>query len=189
MTYGPKTDNSSVNNGFVGNKQSAPSVNFVSKGNADPNKSFTCVEEKVDLKCEDNLGGEQALNSDLPKNCFDETNPHLILGQSIFSMFLSLASNGPGVLGKTDDGCVESVNIESSDEFSSVNDCECDVSNSSVDDSGTGEVPQDTFSETTETTSQENQQYPDSSSESVLVGVPNVKSSGTPLEIIDTCVA
>ncbi|MFS8002797.1 hypothetical protein Hanom_Chr13g01206331 [Helianthus anomalus] len=94
MTYGPKNDKSSVNNGFV--------------------------EEKVDLKFEDTLGGEQALNSDLPKNCFDETNSELVLGQSIFSMFASLASNGPDVLGKTDDGCVESsvslgvLNVESS---------------------------------------------------------------------------
>ncbi|MFS7944808.1 putative transcription factor interactor and regulator CCHC(Zn) family [Helianthus anomalus] len=185
MTYGPKMDKSSVKNGSAGNKRSAPSMNFVSKGNVDPNQSVACA-EKVDLKCEDTLGGEQALNYDLQKPCFDENNPDLVLGQNIFSMFLSLASNRPDVLGKTDDGCVESVNINSGDEFSSVNNCECDGSNMSDDDSVAGEVPQDTFSETTETTSQENQEYPDPSSESVSVGVPNVESSGTPLETVDT---
>ncbi|MFS8006399.1 hypothetical protein Hanom_Chr14g01248721 [Helianthus anomalus] len=109
MTYGPKTDKSSVNNKFVGNKQPAPSINFVSKGNVDPNRSFTCVEEKVDLRCEDTLGGEQVLNSDLPKNCFDETDSEFVLGQSIFRMFASLVSNGPDVLVKTDYVCVEYV--------------------------------------------------------------------------------
>ncbi|MFS8003787.1 hypothetical protein Hanom_Chr13g01218001 [Helianthus anomalus] len=78
-------------------------MNFVFKGNVDPNRSFTCAEEKTDLRCEDTLGGEQVLNSDLPKKCFNETNSECVLGQSIFSMFISLASNGPVVLGKTDD--------------------------------------------------------------------------------------
>ncbi|XP_035838343.1 uncharacterized protein LOC118485924 [Helianthus annuus] len=132
MTYGPKTDKSSINSKFVDNKRPAPSMNFVSKGNVDPNQSSACA-EKVDLKCEDTLGGEQVLNSDLQKPCFDENNPDVILGQNIFSMFLSLASNGPDVLGKTDDGCVETVNINSGDEFSSVNNCKCDGSNLSDD--------------------------------------------------------
>ncbi|MFS7911272.1 hypothetical protein Hanom_Chr02g00116171 [Helianthus anomalus] len=104
MTYGPKTYKSSINSKFVDNKRPAPSMNFVSKGTVDPNSSFACADEIEDSKCEDTLGGEQALNYDLPKNCFDENNPDLVLAQNIFSMFLSLASNGPDVLGKTDYG-------------------------------------------------------------------------------------
>ncbi|KAJ0884265.1 putative transcription factor interactor and regulator CCHC(Zn) family [Helianthus annuus] len=107
MTYGPKTDKSSINSKSV-DKQPGHSMNFVSKGNVDPNQSFTCT-EKVELKCEDTLGGEQVLDSDSQKPCFDENHPDVILGQNIFSMCLSLAANGPDVLGKTDDVCVETV--------------------------------------------------------------------------------
>ncbi|MFS8002040.1 hypothetical protein Hanom_Chr13g01197441 [Helianthus anomalus] len=76
-------------------------------------------------------------------------------------MLGSFAFGGPDVLGKTDDVSVESLNNKSGDECFS-----------------------DTFSETTETASQENQECPNSSSESVLVDVPNVESSGTPLETV-----
>ncbi|MFS7904720.1 hypothetical protein Hanom_Chr01g00039361 [Helianthus anomalus] len=155
MTYGPKTDESSISSKSIESKRPTPSTNFVSKGMFDPYNSFACADKVVDSKC------------------------------------------GPNVLGKTDDGSVESLNNKSDGECFSVNACDCDISNLSVDDSVTGEVPQDTFSETTGTP-QENQERPDSSSESVSVGVPNVESSGTPLETVaesksqvdshDTCV-
>ncbi|MFS7904828.1 hypothetical protein Hanom_Chr01g00040631 [Helianthus anomalus] len=59
MTYGPKTDKSSINIKYVENKLPTPAKHFVSKGMFDPNSSFTCADKVVDSKCEDILGGEQ----------------------------------------------------------------------------------------------------------------------------------
>ncbi|MFS7979182.1 hypothetical protein Hanom_Chr10g00924411 [Helianthus anomalus] len=201
MTFGPKTSKSSINSRSV-NESGTYKMNFVSKGTFDPNSSFACADEIVDLKCEDSLGEEQAFVSDYSKTSFDKTDSGCVFGQVYFFFFDSfhayVSSSGPDVLGKTDNVCVDSLNNKSADECFSVNACDCDVSNSSVDDSVTGEVPQDTFSDTSETPSQENQECPDSSSDSVLVEVPNGESSGTPLETVaesksqedlhDTCV-
>ncbi|MFS7918818.1 hypothetical protein Hanom_Chr03g00205601 [Helianthus anomalus] len=54
MTYGPKTDKSV-------NECETSKMNFVSKGTFDPNNSFACADEVVDLKCEDSLGENKIL--------------------------------------------------------------------------------------------------------------------------------
>ncbi|MFS7930582.1 hypothetical protein Hanom_Chr04g00345961 [Helianthus anomalus] len=199
MTYGPKTDKSSISRKFVDNNRPGPSMNFVSKGTVDPNNSFACADEIVDLKCEVSLGGEQAFVSDFSKTSFDKTDSDCVFGQVFLDSFHAYVSfGGPNVLGKTDNVYVEPLNNKSGDECFSVNACDYDVSNSLVEDSVIGEVPQDTFSDTTKTPSQENQECPDSSSDSVSMDVPNGESSGTPLETVaesksqinsyDTCV-
>ncbi|MFS7994716.1 hypothetical protein Hanom_Chr12g01109311 [Helianthus anomalus] len=198
MTYGPKTDKSSINSKYV-NKRATTKMNFVSKGTFDPNSSFACADEVVDLKCEDTLRGEQVFNYDFSETSFDKTDSGCVFGQVFLDSFHTyVSSSGPDILGKTVDACSESLNNDSDDGCFSVNDCDYDISNSTVDVIVTGEVPQDTFSETTETSSQENQECPDSSSESVSMDVPNVESSGISLETVaeskpqvdshDTCV-
>ncbi|MFS7969189.1 hypothetical protein Hanom_Chr09g00806221 [Helianthus anomalus] len=183
MTYGPKTDKSSINSRSVDGCATSK-MKFVSKGTFDPNSSFACVDEVVDLKCEDSLGGEQAFNSEFSKTSFDKTDSGCVFGQVFLDSFLAyVSSSGRDVLGKNVDA---------------FHACDCDISNSTADVSVTSEVPQDTFSETTETPSQENKECPDSSSESVSVDILNVESSGTPLETVaesksqvdshDTCV-
>ncbi|MFS7926054.1 hypothetical protein Hanom_Chr04g00292481 [Helianthus anomalus] len=111
----------------------------------------------------------------------------MFMGVNQYSLFASfsayVSSCEPVVLGKTDGFCVDDLNNKCGDCFSA-NACDANMFNVSACENATGKVPQDAFSETTETTSQENQEYPDSSSESVSVGVPNVNSSGTPLETV-----
>ncbi|KAJ0446497.1 putative transcription factor interactor and regulator CCHC(Zn) family [Helianthus annuus] len=184
MTYGPKNLKSSFSGRPVEKQKSTP-LNFVYKGSIDPNVSSSCADEFSEVKCGDVHGSEPVVHSNISENYFGQTESDIAFGRSLFASFSAyVSSSEPVILGKTDDVCVESLNNKCGDDRFSVNACDCNVSNVSVDDSVTGEVPQDIFSETTETSSQENQEYPDSSSESVSVGVPNVESSGTPLETV-----
>ncbi|MFS7979038.1 hypothetical protein Hanom_Chr10g00922671 [Helianthus anomalus] len=92
------------------------------------------------------------------------------------SLFGSLSSFGPDVLGKTVNACDEHLDTMHDDGcFSVVNDC--DSSNVTATDSVTGEVPHDAFSEKIETPFQEYNKCADFSSESVSIEVPNVESS------------
>ncbi|MFS7932533.1 putative transcription factor interactor and regulator CCHC(Zn) family [Helianthus anomalus] len=173
MAYGPKTDKSSINSRHV-DKRATPSVNFVSKGTFDPNVSSSCADEVPEVRCGDVLGSEPVVISNISEPYFEPysepTESDIAFSRSLFASFSAyISSSVSDVRGKTDDV---------------FNARDCDASNISVVGSVTGEVSQDTFSETTETSSQENQEYPDSSSESVSVGVPNVESSGIPLETI-----
>ncbi|MFS8034621.1 hypothetical protein Hanom_Chr17g01583281 [Helianthus anomalus] len=156
-------------------------MNFISKGTFDPNGSFTCADKVVGVKFGDILGDEQDFNSDFSRTSFDKTYFGCVFGQVFLDAFHTyVSSSGPDVLGKTVDACDEPLNNVSDDGCFSVNNCDCDISKSTADVSVTGEVPRDAFSET------------------VLVDVPNVESSETPLETVvenepkvnsyDTCV-
>ncbi|MFS7919328.1 hypothetical protein Hanom_Chr03g00211451 [Helianthus anomalus] len=155
MTYGPKTNKSSINNKSVDNKRPTPSINLISKGTFDPNGSSTCADEVVEAKFGDILGDEQDFNSNFSKTYFNETDSGCVFRQAFLNSFHSyVSSSGPDVLGKTVDDCDELLNNVSDDGcFSRVNDCDCDVSNLTANVSVTGEVPQDAFSETTKTSS------------------------------------
>ncbi|KAJ0542188.1 putative transcription factor interactor and regulator CCHC(Zn) family [Helianthus annuus] len=116
MTYGPKTGKSSINSRSV-NESGTYKMNLVSKGTVDPNSSFACADEIVDLKCEDSLGGEQAFVSDFSKTSFDKTDSGCVFGQVYLDSFHAyVSSSGPNVLGKTDNVCVEPLNNKSGDE-------------------------------------------------------------------------
>ncbi|MFS7980327.1 putative transcription factor interactor and regulator CCHC(Zn) family [Helianthus anomalus] len=154
MTYGPKNDKSSFNDRPIEKQKSAP-INFVSKGSVDPNTSSSCADKVSEVKCGDVLGSESVDRSNISENYFEQTESDIAFSRSLFASFSAYVSS-----------------------------CVSDVSNPLVDESVTGEVPQDTFSEPTETSSQENQEFCDSSSESISVGIPDVESSGTPLETV-----
>ncbi|XP_022007532.1 cell wall protein IFF7-like [Helianthus annuus] len=155
MTYGSKNNNSSINCRPV-DKGATPSVNFVSKGTFDPNALSSYADKISEVKCGDVLGSEPVVHSSFFENYFEQTKSDIAFGRTLFESFCAYVSSGePDAWGKTE-----------SDDCDSVNACDCNVSNVSVDDSVTGEVPHDTFSETTETSSQENQ-------------------DGTPLETVD----
>ncbi|MFS7980325.1 putative transcription factor interactor and regulator CCHC(Zn) family [Helianthus anomalus] len=154
MTYGPKNNKSSFNDRPIEKQKSAP-INFVSKGSVDPNTSSSCADKASEVKCGDVLGSESVDRSNISENYFEQTESDIAFSRSLFASFSAYVSS-----------------------------CVSDVSNPLVDESVTGEVPQDTFSEPTETSSQENQEFCDSSSESISVGIPDVESSGTPLETV-----
>ena len=154
------------------------------------NVSSSCADNSSEVKCGDVHGSEPVVISNVSEPYFEHysepTESDIAFTSSLFASFSAFVSScEPAVLGKTDNVCVDDLNNKCGDDCFSANVCDPNVSNVSVHESVTGEVPQDAFSETTETTSQENQEYPDSSSESVSVGVPNVESSGTPLETVD----
>ncbi|KAJ0633684.1 putative transcription factor interactor and regulator CCHC(Zn) family [Helianthus annuus] len=196
ITYGSKNNKSFHHDRKVEKPKSTP-LNFVSKGTIDPNFSSSSADNSPKVKCEDVHGSEPVIVSNITEPYFERysepTESDIAFTNSLFASFSAYVSPCElVVLGKTDDVCVDNLNNKCSDDCFSAN---VSDSNVSVDDSVTDEVPQDKFSETTETPSQE---YSDSSSESVSVGVPNVKSSGTPLETVaenkpqvdshDTCV-
>ncbi|MFS7938263.1 hypothetical protein Hanom_Chr05g00437361 [Helianthus anomalus] len=81
MSYGPKTNKSSINHKSIESKQPTPSMNFVSKGMFDPKNSFTCADKVVDSKCGDILGGEQVFNSDFSETSFHKTDSGCVFGQ------------------------------------------------------------------------------------------------------------
>ncbi|KAJ0606571.1 hypothetical protein HanHA89_Chr03g0086641 [Helianthus annuus] len=158
MTYGPKNNKSSFNERPVEKQKSAP-INFVSKGSIDPNTSSSCTDKVSEVKCGDVLGSEPVVHSNISENYFEQTESDIAFSRSLFeSLSAYVSSSEPNVWGKTDDVCVESLNNKCGDDCFSVNARACDVSNVSVVDSVTGEVPQDTLGETTETPSQENQE-------------------------------
>ncbi|MFS7947181.1 putative transcription factor interactor and regulator CCHC(Zn) family [Helianthus anomalus] len=130
MTYGPKTDKSSINNKFVDNKRPAPSMNFVSKCTVDPNSSFACADEIDDSKCEDSLGDEQASESDSFENLINEPNPDSILACSIFnSVFSSVFNFRPNGLGENVDACVTATeSADETNEPAEPSDSKCDSS-------------------------------------------------------------
>ncbi|KAJ0853333.1 putative transcription factor interactor and regulator CCHC(Zn) family [Helianthus annuus] len=159
MTYGSKNHKSSVHDRHVEPQKSTP-LNFVHKDTIDPNVSSSCADDSSEVKCDDVHGSEPVIISNVSEPYFEHysepTESDIAFTSSLFASFSTYVSSS--------------------------NVCDPNISNVSACENLTGEVPQDAFSETTETTSQENQEYPDSSSESVSVGVPNVESSGTPLE-------
>ncbi|KAJ0958119.1 putative RNA-directed DNA polymerase [Helianthus annuus] len=159
MTYGSKNHKSSVHDRHVEPQKSTP-LNFVHKGTIDPNVSSSCADDSSEVKCDDVHRSEPVIISNVSEPYFEHysgpTESDIAFTSSLFASFSAYVSSS--------------------------NVCDPNISNVSACENLTGEVPQDAFSETTETTSQENQEYPDSSSESVSVGVPNVESSGTPLE-------
>ncbi|MFS7935433.1 hypothetical protein Hanom_Chr05g00403361 [Helianthus anomalus] len=115
MTYGPKTDKSSINSRPV-DKRVIPSINSVSKGTIDPNASSSCADEVTEVKCEDILGNEPDLTSDFSKNSINETESGCVFGQAFLNSFHSYVSSfGPDVLGKTVDACDEPLNNVSDD--------------------------------------------------------------------------
>ncbi|MFS7975402.1 putative transcription factor interactor and regulator CCHC(Zn) family [Helianthus anomalus] len=130
MTYGPKTDKSSINNKFVDNKRPAPSMNFVSKGTVDPNSSVACADEIEDSKCEDSIGDEQASESDSFENIINEPNPDSILACSIFnSVFSSVFNFRPNGLSENVDACVTATESEDeTNEPAEPSDSNCDSS-------------------------------------------------------------
>ncbi|MFS7899756.1 hypothetical protein Hanom_Chr00s076443g01791491 [Helianthus anomalus] len=133
-----------------------------------------------EVKCDDVHGSEPVVISNVSEPSFEHysepTESDIAFTSSLFASFSAYVSScEPVVLGKTDGFCVDDLNNKCGDCFSA-NACDANMSNVSACENATGKVPQDAFSETTETTSQENQEYPDSSSESVSVGVPNVNS-------------
>ncbi|MFS7936016.1 hypothetical protein Hanom_Chr05g00410441 [Helianthus anomalus] len=115
MTYGPKTDKSSINRKSVENRKTHP-IQFVSKGVFDPNASSSRADEIIEVKFEDVLGNEQNLNSDFSKTSINETESGCVFGQVFLNSFHSyVSSSGPDVLGKTVDACDEQFNNVSDD--------------------------------------------------------------------------
>ncbi|MFS7955752.1 putative transcription factor interactor and regulator CCHC(Zn) family [Helianthus anomalus] len=107
MTYGPKTDKSSINSKFVDNKRPAPSMNFVSKGTVDPNSSFACADEVVEVTVEKVAGEEQASESNAYENLINKANLDSITACDIFnSVFRSVINLRPDDLGENVDACV-----------------------------------------------------------------------------------
>ncbi|KAJ0839390.1 putative transcription factor interactor and regulator CCHC(Zn) family [Helianthus annuus] len=144
MTYGSHNKKSSVHNRHVEPQKSSP-LNFVPKGTIDPNVSLSCADDSSEVKCGDVHGSESVVISNVSEPYFEHysepTESDIAFTSSLFASFSAYVSSS--------------------------NACDTNISNVSACENVTGEVPQDTFSETTETTSQENQVYPDSSSESV----------------------
>ncbi|KAJ0587463.1 putative transcription factor interactor and regulator CCHC(Zn) family [Helianthus annuus] len=146
-------------------------------------------DDSSEVKCDDVHGSEPVIISNVSEPYFEPysepTESDIAFSRSLFASFSAYVSScEPVVLGKTDNVCVDNLNNKCGDDCFSANVCDTNISNVSACENVTGEVPQDAFSETTETTSKENQECPDSSEESVSVGVPNVESSGTPLETV-----
>ncbi|MFS7946091.1 hypothetical protein Hanom_Chr06g00531971 [Helianthus anomalus] len=113
MTYGPKTDKTSINSKPV-EKRRNQQITFVSKSVNDTNASSFFANE---VKVEDVVGNEQASNSDSSNNFINELNPDSCLMHDIFNSFFgSVSSFMPDLLGKI----VNSFNNE------------CDISNSIV---------------------------------------------------------
>ncbi|KAJ0871822.1 hypothetical protein HanRHA438_Chr11g0516801 [Helianthus annuus] len=69
MTYGLKTDKSSINTRPV-EKWASPPINFVSTSTIDPNASSSFADEVFEVKFGDVLGDEPDSNSDFSKSSF-----------------------------------------------------------------------------------------------------------------------
>ncbi|KAJ0468983.1 putative transcription factor interactor and regulator CCHC(Zn) family [Helianthus annuus] len=196
MTYGPKNNKPSVNvegpknskssiNVIFAEEQVTPETCFVSKGTFDPNSSSSCADKVPEVIWGDLFGSEQVLDTDSSKTSFDNTNSGCVFGQAFLNSFHSYVSSsfGPDVLGKTVNACDEPFENACDDEcFTTAENCDSDVSDSQGENSVTNDVPRDTFSETTENASQENQSHTDFSCESNSVDVSTDESGGTSLD-------
>ncbi|MFS7967308.1 hypothetical protein Hanom_Chr09g00784261 [Helianthus anomalus] len=114
MTYGPKTDKSSINSKSVENRETHP-IKFVSNGVFDTNALSSRADEVTEVTFEGVLGDEPYSNSDFSKNSINETDPGCVFGQNFLNSFHSYVSSfGPDVLGKTVDTYDEPLNNERS---------------------------------------------------------------------------
>ncbi|MFS7991248.1 hypothetical protein Hanom_Chr12g01068551 [Helianthus anomalus] len=110
MTYGPKNNKSSFNDRPIEKQKSVP-INFVSKGSIDPNTSSSCADKVSEVKCEDVLGSEPVVHTNISENYFEQTEADIAFGRSLFASFSAYVSScEPDVLGKTANVCVEPLN-------------------------------------------------------------------------------
>ncbi|KAJ0858355.1 putative transcription factor interactor and regulator CCHC(Zn) family [Helianthus annuus] len=106
MTYGPKTDKSSINSRPV-DKRATPPINFVAKSTIDPNASSTCADEVVEVTIEKGAGEEQASESNASENLINKANLDSITACDILnSVFRSVINLRPDDLGENGDACV-----------------------------------------------------------------------------------
>ncbi|KAM0067448.1 putative transcription factor interactor and regulator CCHC(Zn) family [Helianthus debilis subsp. tardiflorus] len=106
MTYGPKTDKSSINSRPV-DKRVTPPINFVARGTIDSNAFSTCADEVVDVTVERAAREEQASKSNASENLINEANLDSITTCDIFnSVFRSVINLRPDDLGENVDACV-----------------------------------------------------------------------------------
>ncbi|KAJ0743680.1 putative transcription factor interactor and regulator CCHC(Zn) family [Helianthus annuus] len=113
MTYGPKNNKSSFNDRPI-EKQKSAQINFVSKGSIDPNSSSSCADKVFEVKCEDVLGSEPVVHTNISENYFEQTESDIAFGRSLFASFSAYVSSCErDVLGKTANVCVRSLRTHS----------------------------------------------------------------------------